>query len=211
MQFPNDIDTLWKMWEQSVLSGGLEDAQADLLSQHIEALEAQSHPAEKHYDEPQVDALTKAHRIFDRLYAKRSKSSHHHSQLGNRVIKTPFGSIYENAIAVRGMERLIEHVGNGQQAIRLNDGYYHVNHLPGVQPTASEQVNARNKNVEKLNVSVVEQFIDACKATGMNKRGWKKAVCEQFNLSRQEFTKWLLRYFPLFALSESMNKKSADH
>lgn len=208
MQFPNDIDTLWEMWEQAVLSGGLNDDQADQLGQHIEKLEEQIHPAEKHSDEPQADALSKAHRMFDQLCSKKSKAHHNHSQPGNRVIKTRFGAIFENGIAVRGMERLLSHTGGGQQAIKLNDGFYHVNHLPGVQPTASEQVNARNKNVEKVDTAIVEKFISACKATGMGKRGWKKTVNEQFDMSRQEFTKWLLRYFPLFELPIPTDKKA---
>ncbi|GAA0855059.1 hypothetical protein [Aliiglaciecola litoralis] len=208
MQFPNDIDTLWEMWEQTVLNSGLNCEQAEMLGQQIEKLEEQNNPAEKHHDEPQVDALTKAHRIFDQLCSKKAKSLHNHSQPGNRVIKTKYGAIYENAIAVRGMERLLNHAGNGHQTIQLSDGFYHVNHLPGVQPTASEQVNARNKNVEKVDAQIVEQFISACKATGMGKRGWKKTVNEQFDMSRQEFTKWLLRYFPLFGLAVPIDKKS---
>ncbi len=48
MQFPNNISALWEMWEQSVLIGGLEDLQADKLGQHIEKLEEQTNPPEKH-------------------------------------------------------------------------------------------------------------------------------------------------------------------
>lgn len=208
MQFPNDLESLWQMWEKNVLAGGLEDDKADRLSQHIEQLEGQDHPCEKHSDEPQVDALTKAHRIFDQLCSKRTHSHSNHSQPGHRVIRTPFGAIYEDTIAVRGMERLLLNKGNGLSSIKLEDGYYHVNHLPGVQPTASEQVNARNKNVEKVHIDTVELFIEACKATGMNKRGWKKTVNEKFGMSRQEFTKWLVRYFPLFGLPVPIDKKS---
>lgn len=208
MRFPNDISALWEMWEQSVLVGGLEDLQADKLGQHIEKLEEQTNPPERHSEEPEVDALIKAHRIFDKLCSKRAKNHHNHSQPGNRVIKTRFGAIYENGIAVRGMERLLQHQGNGHHAIRLNDGFYHVNHLPGVQPTASEQVNARNKNVEKVCIEVVEKFIECCKKTGMEKRGWKKNVNEEFDMSRQEFTKWLTRYFPLFKLPVPIDKKT---
>ncbi|GAB5382153.1 MAG: hypothetical protein Alis3KO_36660 [Aliiglaciecola sp.] len=208
MQFPNDINSLWEMWEKNVLAGGLEDDQADRLGQHIEQLEEQDNPTEKHSDEPQADALTKAHRILDQLCSKRKQIHPNHSQPGHRVMKTRFGAIYEDSIAVRGMERLLQRNANGHSAIKLKDGYYHVNHLPGVQPTASEQVNARNKNVEKVDVETVERFIRTCKATGMDKRGWKKTVNEEFDMSRQEFTKWLLRYFPLFDLPVPIDKKS---
>ena len=98
MQFPNNISALWEMWEQSVLIGGLEDLQADKLGQHIEKLEEQTNPPEKHSEEPEVDALIKAHRIFDKLCSKRAKNHHNHSQPGNRVIKTRFG-------ATSGMKR----------------------------------------------------------------------------------------------------------
>lgn len=207
MQFPNDIDALWEMWEQNVLSNGLEDSQVDLLGQHIEKLENQFNEEDKTVEEPPTDTLTKAHKLFDQLSARKSKGHLNHSQPGNRVIKTQFGAVYENAIAVRGMERLLKHSCPDRQAIRLDDGYYHVNHLPGVQPTASEQVNARNKNVEKIHANVVEEFIEACKQTGMQKRGWKKAVNEKFGMSRQEFTKWLLRYFPIYELPVPIDKK----
>ena len=209
MQFPNDIDTLWEMWEQNVLSKGLEDSQIDILGQHIEKLESQFSENDKNVEEPQTDTLTKAHRLFDQLSARKRKQHLNHSQPGNRVIKTRFGALYENAIAVRGMERLLRHTAPERQAIRLNDGYYHVNHLPGVQPTASEQVNARNKNVEKISTAIVEEFINACKSTGMQKRGWKKTINEQFGISRQEFTKWRLRYFPIYELPLPSDKNSA--
>ncbi len=207
MQFPNDIDALWEMWEQNVLNNGLEHAQVDQLGQHIEKLESQFNEVDKPAEEPQTDNLTKAHKLFDQLSARKSKGHLNHSQPGNRVIKTRFGAIYENGIAVRGMERLMRHSCPDQHAIRLNDGYYHVNHLPGVQPTASEQVNARNKNVEKVDIDVVEDFIQACKETGMQKRGWKKSVNEKFDISRQEFTKWLIRYFPIYGLPVPIDKK----
>lgn len=208
MQFPDDIDALWEMWENNVLSRGLEDDTVDELGQHIEQLESQHTVFDKHHDEPHADALTKAHRLLDQLCNKQHRPHLNHSQPGNRVIKTTYGAIYENGIAVRGMERLIKHSSQSQQAVRLKDGFYHVNHLPGVQPTASEQVNARNKNVEKVSVEVVDKFISACKQTGMQKRGWKKNVNAQFDISRQEFTKWLTRYFPLYGLPIPIDRKS---
>ena len=116
---------------------------------------------------------------------------------------------------VRGIERLIEKqnsLRNNQSkdslpALKLKDGFYHINYFPGVQPAASDWVNARNKNVEKVDVDVVERFISACKETGMNKRGWKKQVNLQFDISRQEFTKWLLRYFPFFGLPVPIERR----
>jgi hypothetical protein len=208
MQFPNDIDSLWEMWEQNVLSKGLDDQQVDLLGHHIEKLEAQDELFAHDNEELEAHPLSRAHRIFDQLCSKKRHPERlNHSLPGNRVIRTRYGAIYENAIVVRGMERLLKHHGNNLQAVRLTDGIYHVNHMPGVQPNASEQVNARNKNVEKVAAEVVDRFVRACQETGMNKRGWKKSVNEQFDISRQEFTKWLTRYFPLYHLPIPIERK----
>lgn len=208
MQFPNEIDDLWQMWEQVVLSNGLEGEMVDQLAQHIEQLEAQDMPhARHHHEDAEVDTLSRAHRIFDQLCAKKSPRAHlNHSQPGNRVIKTRYGAIYESAVVVRGMERLM----GERPALLLKDGVYHVNHMPGVQPTASALVNARNKNVEKVEVGVVDDFIRQCKATGMKKRGWKKTVNSHFDISRQEFSKWLTRYFPLYELDIPIERKRTD-
>lgn len=209
MKFPDDINSLWNMWEQNVLSNGLDNEQVDRLGQHIEQVETQHPEYEKPCDESHTDTLTKAHKLLDQWCSKKNRPHLNHSQPGHRVIKTRFGAIYEDAIAVRGMERLLKHTQGCQKAIRLQDGFYHVNHLPGVQPTASEQVNARNKNVEKVDIEVVERFVAACQATGMDRRGWKKSVNEQFDMSRQEFTKWLVRYFPLFGLPIPIDRKGS--
>ena len=208
MQYPNDINSLWLRWEQSVLTFGFEAEETQSLSQYIEDLESTKTEAEAMPAEDPVHGLAMAHKLFDQLCAKKRELHFNHSQPGRRVIRTKFGAIYEHGISVRGIERLMRNQDAETKALRLKDGFYHVNHLPGVQPTASEQVNARNKNVERVNIDVVEQFIEACKKTGMSKRGWKKAVNDQFDMSRQEFTKWLVRYFPIYGLPIPIERKS---
>lgn len=208
MQYPNDINALWLQWEQSVLTFGFEAEETQSLSQHIEDLEASSSEADSVPAEDPVQGLAMAHKLFDQLCAKKRPSHVNASQPGRRIIRTRFGAIYEHGISVRGIERLMKNQNIEAKALRLKDGFYHVNHLPGVQPTASEQVNARNKNVEKVNIDVVESFIEACKKTGMSKRGWKKAVNDQFEMSRQEFTKWLCRYFPIYGLPVPIERKN---
>lgn len=205
----SDIDTLWLQWEQSVLTFGFESEQTEKLCQTIELLENGSGEADHEADDPLLHGPMKAHRLFDQLYLKKMKQIDHvnHAQPGKRIIRTRFGAIYEHGISVRGLERLMKHQNVCSGVVRLKEGFFHVNHLPGVQPNASEQVNARNKNVEKVRTEVVEQFIEACKATGMAKRGWKKAVNEQFDISRQEFTKWLMRYFPCYGMPVPIERK----
>ena len=152
--------------------------------------------------------MAKAHRLFDRLRNKRKPRDHvNHLLPGQRIVKTAYGALYENGVSVRGLERLMEQQPVRLPAMRLRDGYYHINNLPGVQPGASKSTNARNRNVERVDIDVVEKFIKACKATGMDKRGWKKAVNEQFELSRQEFSKWLMRYFPCYGLPVPIDRK----
>lgn len=208
MQDTNDINSLWLKWEQSVLDFGLESEETQSLSQYIEDLESHSNESEVVPAEDAVQGLAMAHKLFDQLCTKKRDQYINHSQPGWRVIRTKFGAIYENGVSVRGIERLMKNQNAESKALRLKDGFYHVNHLPGVQPTASEHVNARNKNVERVNIDVVEQFIQACQQTGMSKRGWKKAVNDQFDISRQEFTKWLCRYFPIFGLAVPIERKN---
>lgn len=211
MPYPNEIDSLWKQWEQSVLDHGFESEKTETLSQQIERVEGHVAENDAAVEEETSHGLAMAHKMFDQLCSKRRISHVNHSQPGKRVIKTRFGAIYENGVSVRGIERLIRKLDTNFHTIRLQDGFYHVNHLPGVQPTASEHVNARNKNVERVDIEVVETFIQACKQTGMEKRGWKKAVNEQFDISRQEFTKWLLRYFPIYNLPIPIERKSLSN
>ncbi len=208
MQFPDDIDTLWEMWERNVLNRGLNDTVVEQLGHHIEKIEGQCDaPVRHHHDEPEADCLAKAHRIFDQLCKKgRSGERLNHSQPGHRVIKTRYGAIYESTVAVRGIERLLER-SNHHHAVQLKDGIYHVNHMPGVQPNASALVNARNKNVEKVEIEVIDRFVELCKQSGMDKRGWKKSVNDEFDISRQEFSKWLTRYLPLYNIEMSKTNK----
>ncbi len=208
MQYPNDIDSLWEQWEKSVLNFGFEAEETQSLGKYIEDLESDQGEQEATTIEDQSHGLAMAHKMFDQLCAKKHHHHVNHSQPGKRVIRTKFGAIYEHGVSVRGIERLMKSLDNATGALRLKDGFYHVNHLPGVQPTASEHVNARNKNVERVNIEVVETFIQACKSTGMKKRGWKKAVNDQFDISRQEFTKWLMRYFPCYGLPVPIERKN---
>ncbi len=208
MQLPDDIETVWRMWEKTVLNKGLEDCLVEQLGQHIEQLEGQNISFDRvQRNEPITDALARGHKIFDQLCNKRSQQHKNATVPGYRIMKTRYGVIYENSIIVRGFERLIAHQSNTAQAIRLQDGIYHINHLPGVQPHASELSNARNKNVERIDRQVIDKFIALCQATGMSKRGWKKSVNDQFNITRQEFSKWISRYFPLYNLSITTRNK----
>lgn len=208
MQYPNDIDSLWKMWESNVLEHGFESEQTQSLCRHIEKLEKSLCPDETASEDDTPKGLAMAHRMFDQLYAKKYNKRLNGNLHAKRVIPTRFGAIYENGVSVRGIERLMKSTNGDTPALRLKDGFYHVNHLPGVQPTASEHVNARNKNVERVDIDVVETFIVACQETGMTKRGWKKTVNEKFDISRQEFTKWLLRYFPCYGLPVPIERKT---
>jgi hypothetical protein len=208
MQYPNDIDSLWALWESNVLEHGFEADETQSLCRHIEKVEKTLCPSEAS-DEEAPNGLAMAHKMFDQLYAKKCNKHINLSHPAKRVILTRFGAIYENGVSVRGIERLMRALKVDNAALRLKDGFYHVNHLPGVQPTASEHVNARNKNVERVDIDVVETFINACQETGMEKRGWKKAVNQKFDISRQEFTKWLLRYFPCYDLPIPIERKTS--
>lgn len=209
MQYPNDIDSLWELWESNVLEHGFEADETQSLCRHIEKVEKSLSPDEASDDET-PNGLAMAHKMFDQLYAKKCNKHINHNHCTKRVIPTRFGAIYENGVSVRGIERLMRALNVDNTALRLKDGFYHVNHLPGVQPTASEHVNARNKNVERVDIDVVETFINACQETGMEKRGWKKAVNQKFDISRQEFTKWLLRYFPCYGLPVPIERKASQ-
>ena len=213
-----DIQSLWHNWETTVLEYGLDHEKVDKLCYRIESLEASSVPAFESEEEHGF-SMEKAHKLLDQICNKKrnqtKRGAFNHSSPGNRKLPTAFGAIYECRVIVRGVERLLEKqqaLGDKSQAqlqaLKLKDGYYHINYFPGVQPSASDWVNARNKNVEKVDIAVVEKFVAACKQTGMNKRGWKKRVNEQFDISRQEFTKWLVRYFPFFGLPVPIERRS---
>lgn len=204
------LATLWEQWETYVLQYGVDDPQSIEVRDRIIDLEAALHPQVKAEANPSC-SMERAHRLMDMVY----KKSHHntvqlsvnHASPGQRKFVTRFGAIYECNVLVRGLEKLLvregkqtDHFNASQPALRLKDGFYHVNHFPGIQPSSSDLVNARNKNVEKVDIAVVERFVRACQLTGMEKRGWKKKVNMQFDISRTEFTKWLVRYFPCFGL-----------
>lgn len=211
MQDTHNTHTLWQQWEATVLQHGFDAEPARTLRHELEQLEQQQAPDAK-TEHPEDFDMGKAHRMFDQWVIKTRAIPHSgcgccSAQPGQRVMKTRFGAIYESSVSVKGIERLMQKQDTAQPALRLKDGFYHVNNLPGVQPSASANVNARNKNVERVDIKVVEDFVKACHDTGMNQRGWKKSVNQQFDMSRQEFSKWLERYFPCFGLPVPIARK----
>ena len=211
MQDTHKTQSLWQEWEATVLQHGFDSEPARALRIELEQLEQTQAPDTK-VEHPEDIDMSKAHRLFDQWVIKTRAIDHTacgccSAQPGQRVIKTRFGAIYESGVSVKGIERLMQKQRKAQPALRLKDGFYHVNNLPGVQPTASENVNARNKNVERVDIEVVEDFVKACRETGMKQRGWKKSVNQQFDMSRQEFSKWLERYFPCFDLPVPIVRK----
>ncbi|MCC2616970.1 hypothetical protein LJ739_12025 [Aestuariibacter halophilus] len=192
------LERLWQAWESSVVQRGFDARETQALLHEIEKKVAHGDlPAPTQHNTPSL--LRRAHQRFDQWILKRQGKQP--AVLAHcEGMRTRFGAVYEDPVAVRGLERLMLQRPAPSAAIKLPDGFYHINSLPGVQPNGDVWRNACHKTVERVNCDVVEAFVKACRRTGMDKRGWKKAVYEQFAISRQEMAKWLQRYLPHYNL-----------